>query len=159
MQTYTAAQIDMVLEWIDKYFAVNALINKVFGNDNLENDSAMPSFENEIEYQRLRFWFRKNHEKFVPIWNDFCLSHGYSSQYMDNTSEMEYRQNPFLFYYDHDNLLDLEEALGVYILDGTHDANKEFMELMLNTINGFSCTAIHLAWWIGEFADTGVQFL
>ena len=97
MQTYSAAQIDMVLEWIDKYFEVNALINKVFGNDNLENDSAMPSFENEIEYQRLRFWFRKNHEKFVPIWNEFCLSHGYSSQYMDNTSEMEYRNNPFLF--------------------------------------------------------------
>ena len=92
MQTYSAAEVDLVLEWIDKYFEVNALINKVFGNDNLENDSAMPSFENEIEYQRLRFWFRKNHEKFVPIWNDFCLSHGYSFQYMDNTSEMEYRQ-------------------------------------------------------------------
>ena len=35
MQTYSGAEVDLVLEWIDKYFEVNALINKVFGSGNV----------------------------------------------------------------------------------------------------------------------------
>ena len=156
MQTYDAAEVALVLQWVDKYFTVNALINKVFGNDDLENAPSMSSFGNEIEYQRLKFWFRKNHDKFVPIWVDFCASHGYSIEF--NGNQMEYRNNPFLFYYDHDNLLDLADTMGVTMPADTQDTNKQFMELILNTMNRFSCTAIHLAWWIGEFADTSVQF-
>jgi hypothetical protein len=158
MQTYSAAEIDLVLEWVDKYFEVNALINKVFGGENLENHPSVLSFENELEYQRLRFWFRKNHDKFVPIWVDFCLSHGNSTEFTDNSSEMEYRNNPFLFYYDPDNLLDLADTMGATIPVDTQDTNKQAVELMLNIINSFSCTVIHLAYWIGEFADTSVQF-
>ena len=158
MQTYSAAEVDLVLEWIDKYFQVNDLINKVFGSGNSKNHSSIPSFESEIEYQRLRFWFRKNHYKFVPIWIEFCVSHGYSIEFTDNSGEMDYRNNPFLFYYDQDNLLDLAEMMEIMMPLDTQNSNNQTTEPVLNIVNSFSSTVVHLAYWIGEFADTSVQF-
>ena len=130
----------------------------MFGGGNVKNHSSMPSFENEIEFQRLRFWFRKNHDEFVPIWVDFCLSHGKSIEFTDNYNEMEYRNNPFLFYYDPDNLLDLVDTLEATIPVDNQDTNNLAVSNMLTILNSFSCTVIHLAYWIGEFADTSVQF-
>jgi hypothetical protein len=158
MQKYSAAEVDLVLEWIDKYFEVNALINKVFGSKNSKTYSSTPSFENEIDYQRLRFWFRKNHDKFVPIWVDFWLSHGKSIKFTNNGNEVEYRNNPFLFYYEPDNLLDLVDSTEAAIPVDSQNTNQPVVELVLNIINSFSCTVIHLAYWIGEFAETSVQF-
>ena len=157
MQAYSAAEVYLVLEWVDKYFEANNLIYNMLSGENLENPPPMPSLENEIEYQRLRIWFLKHHDKFVPIWLDFCLSHGYSIEYVDNTNEMEYRKNPFLYYYVPDNLLDLAYTMGATITADIWVPIRQGAELVLNIINSFSCTVIHLAWWIGEFADTGVQ--
>jgi hypothetical protein len=142
MQTYSAAEVDLVLEWIDKYFQVNALINKVFGSGNSKNHSSI----------------RKNHYKFVPIWIEFCVSHGYSIEFTDNSGEMDYRNNPFLFYYDQDNLLDLAEMMEIMMPLDTQNSNNQTTEPVLNIVNSFSSTVVHLAYWIGEFADTSVQF-
>ena len=154
MKTYSTADVDLVLEWSQKYFELNALINKVFGSENFKNPPCMPSFENEIEYQRLRFWFRKNHDKFVPIWADFCSSHGNSIEFIPNSYQMEYTKNPFLYYYGPDDLLDLADTMGATITADTQDSNKEAVELMLNITNRFSWTVINMAHWIGEFAES-----
>jgi hypothetical protein len=95
MKTYNTTDVDLVLEWAHKYFEVNALINKVFGGGNFKDLPCLPSFENEIEYQRLRFWFRKNHDRFIPIWVDFCFSHGYLIEFTYNSNEMEYKKTHF----------------------------------------------------------------
>ena len=158
MKIYNAEDVNLVLEWIGKYFEVNALINKVFGSENSKTYPSTLSFENEIEYQRLRFWFRKNHDKFVPIWVDFCLSHGKSIKFTNNGNEVEYRNNPFLFYYDQDNLLDLAEMMEIMMPLDTQNSNNQTTEPVLNIVNSFSSTVVHLAYWIGEFADTSVQF-
>jgi hypothetical protein len=158
MQTYNATDVDLVLEWVDKYFEVNVLINKVFGGENFENHSSMPSFEDEIEYQRLRFWFRKHHDKFVPIWFDFCLSRGTSIEFTDNIDEMKYRENPFLYYYYPDDLLDLAYTMGATTTTDTWNPNKQAVELILNIINKFCCTVIQFVHWIGEFADISGQY-
>jgi hypothetical protein len=71
---------------------------------------------------------------------------------------MDYRNNPFLLYYDLDNLLDLAEMMEIMIPLDTQNTNKRTLESVLNIINGFSRTVVHLAYWIGEFADTSVQF-
>ncbi len=156
MKTYNTADVELILEWADRYFEVNALVNEVLGYDNLEYFPPFPSFENEIEYQRLRFWFRKNHDKFVPIWADFCLSKGISMGFNCNIDEVEYRKNPFLYFYSPDNLLDLAYTMGATITSDTWEPNKQAVMLVLNIINSFSNTVIHLKYWIGEFADTRV---
>ncbi len=76
----------------------------------------------------------------------------------DEYLEMEYRNNPFLFYYDPDNLLDLVDTLEATIPADNRDTNNLAVANMLTILNSFSCTVIHLAYWIGEFADTSVQF-
>jgi hypothetical protein len=158
MKTYNVEDVNLVLEWIGKYFESNALINKVFGGENRESHSSTLSFENEYEYQRLRFWFRKNHDKFVPIWVDFCSTHGKSTELTAIRNEVEYRKNPFLYYYYPDDLRDLVDQMGDTIVIDSCDLNKPAIELILNVINRFSCTVIHLSWWIGEFADPSVQY-
>ena len=50
MKTYNIEDVNLVLEWIGKYFESNALINKVFGGENRESHSSTLSFENEYEY-------------------------------------------------------------------------------------------------------------
>jgi len=76
MKTYNMEDVELILEWVEKYFEVSVLIDNVFGNYGLESFPRMPEIENEIEYQRLRLWFFKNHDKFVAIWADFCRSKG-----------------------------------------------------------------------------------
>jgi hypothetical protein len=71
---------------------------------------------------------------------------------------MDYRNNPFLFYYDQDNLLDLAEMMEIMMPLDTQNSNNQTTEPVLNIVNSFSSTVVHLAYWIGEFADTSVQF-
>ena len=157
MKTYNIAEAKLVLEWVDKYFEANVLVNKVLGCENCEYPPPIPSFENELAYQRLRFWFRKNHDKFVPIWADFCIAQGHSFERTGNIDEMEYRENPFLYYYCPDNLIDLAYTMGATITPNYWDPNKQNIENILNIINSFCCTVMHLAHWIGEFAEIDGQ--
>lgn len=49
MQTYSAAEVDLVLEWVDKYFEANNLIYNMLGGENLENPPhAVPRKRNRI---------------------------------------------------------------------------------------------------------------
>jgi hypothetical protein len=147
MKTYNASDVTLILEWVEKYFKVAALMNKVF-----ENLPYMPPMENELEYQRLRFWFLKSHDKFVPIWTDFCLANGISIDLNENV-EREFLENPFLYYYP-DNLLDLAYMVGTRIADDIGNRDEKDMWNIANINKSFSFTAMHLAHWIGEFADT-----
>ena len=158
MKTYSTADVKLILEWVEKYFEANALINNVFNVRNSENIPPFPSLGDEIEYQRLRFWFCNNHDKFIPIWCDFCLSKGSLIEFIDPIKGLDYGENPFLYYYYPDDLRDLVDQMGDTIVIDSCDLNKPAIELILNVINRFSCTVIHLSWWIGEFADSGVQY-
>jgi hypothetical protein len=80
------------------------------------------------------------------------------NKFTNNGNEVEYRNNPFLFYYEPDNLLDLVDSTEAAIPVDSQNTNQPVVELVLNIINSFSCTVIHLAYWIGEFAETSVQF-
>lgn len=158
MKTYDEADVTLVSEWVNKYFEANALINKIFTVENLEHPPTMPSIGDEIEYQRLRFWFRKKHDQFVPIWANFCASKGYSIEFTSNSDEMEYMKNPFLYFYDPGDLLELAYTMGATDTPDNWNPNRQAVELVLNINNRFCCTVIHLLHWIGEFAETNVKF-
>jgi hypothetical protein len=113
----------------------------------------MPAIENEIEYQRLRLWFFKNHDKFVAIWADFCRSKGLSIDMDSNEEALQYRENPFFYYYP-DNLLDIAYMMGARGSDGIGYLDAEDRALVVYMNQMFSHTAVHLACWIGEFAET-----
>ncbi len=151
MKTYEAADVELILEWVAKYFEVSILIDKVFGG-NIESFLRMPSIEHEIEYQRLRLWFFNNHEKFVAIWTDFCRSKGLPTDFDGAAEELQYRENPFFYYYP-DNLLDIAYMMGARSSDDIGYMDEEDRALVVYMNKMFSHTAVHLACWIGEFAE------
>jgi hypothetical protein len=146
MKKYNAADVKLILEWVENYFKVTVLINKVF-----ENLPRTPPIQNELEYQRLRFWFLKNHDKFIPIWTDFCLANGISID-LDENVKKGYMESPFLYYYP-DNLLDLAYTVGDRIADDTGHRYEKDTSNVASINKSFSYTALHLANWIEEFAD------
>ena len=66
---------------------------------------------------------------------------------------MDYIENPFLFYYYPDNLLDLVYSIGAMGDIDNPDLDKEIIQIILNVNNRFSHKILHLKHWIGEFAE------
>jgi hypothetical protein len=152
MKTYTAAEVELILEWVDRYFKVSSLINKAFSSNDPENCPCLPSMEDEIEYHHQRSWFRKNHEKFVPIWKEFCLSNGILMDFDGDIDWIGYIEDPFFYYYP-DNLRDVPYWMGTAGSADDDYLDEQDKELVLCINRRFSYTAIHLAHWIGEFAE------
>lgn len=157
MKTYDMTEVELVLAWADNYFEVKALINNLFGGPNFRQPFRMPSFEAESEYQRLRLWFCKNHVGFVPIWADYCSSKGRPIKCTGPVDGMEYGENPFLYYYYPDSLLDLAYTIGATSAVDIWDPDKQSVELIININNIFSKTVTHLKYWIEEFAEIKSQ--
>lgn len=153
MKTYNKADVQLIFEWVDRYFEVNTLINNVLGSNNRLNLPLVPSFENEIEYQSLSYWFWENQYRFVPIWTDFCISKGHPIDCIGNIDGMAYRKNPFYYYYYPDNLLDLAYTIGITSAPDMWDPDKQNLELIININNQFSYIVRHLKSWIGEFTE------
>jgi len=141
----------LISKWVEHYFEISTLINNVFGN-NFVNHPFRPSIESEVEYQRLRSWFFNNHDKFAPIWQEFCLSNGISMDFDGDTEGMEYPENPFLYYFP-DNLLDLAYMMGAASSEDIGYLDEVDMQLVMYINERFSYTMLHFVNWIGEFAE------
>jgi hypothetical protein len=153
MKTYSAEDVRLISEWVEKYFEVSALINNVFGTSINESFPRMPSIENEIEYQHLRLWFFKNHDNFIAIWADFCQSKGISTNFNGSIDDMQYMENPFFYYYP-DNLLDIAYVMGVRSSDDIGYLDEQDRAIVVCMNKMFSNTVVRLANWVGEFAET-----
>jgi hypothetical protein len=145
--------VDLILEWVEKYFEMASLVRKVLSIDDSENPPVVPSLENEIEYQHLRYWFRKNNDRFVPIWINFRESIGESLETTGSFVEDEFKKNPFQYFYHPDNLIDMVYRMGGTTSADIWDPENKEVEAILNAINMFYYTAMHLRYWIGEFAN------
>ena len=85
----------------EKFVDLCILINNVTGTNEPPYSSPPPSEMDEIEYQRLRFWFFDNQRKFVPLLRDFFITKVYSQQPEEFISDSElpirYQENILLF--------------------------------------------------------------
>ena len=54
MQTYNTSDVDLVMEWANKYVEICTLLKKVFAGENsVGYPPPLPSIEDEIEFQRI----------------------------------------------------------------------------------------------------------
>ena len=68
---YSSTEQELVSDWADKWFELSYLINKLIWTDDPPWTTPPPTELDELEYQRLRFWFIDHQEQFIPIWEDF----------------------------------------------------------------------------------------
>lgn len=94
------------------------LINDLIWTDDPPWTTPPPTEVDELEYQRLRFWFLDHQEQFVSLWVGFCKSlKGIADEYpsMENTQESpntdELINNPFHLFYTAENLYLLAQHL------------------------------------------------
>ena len=112
---YSIENYDLVDEWAEKWLALIELINNLTGIDQPPWSPPPPTELQEIEYQRLRFWFIDHQAEFLPLWREFYESHEWACP-IDNADEdgdfpQKYLENPFLFFYEAENLYRLAQQL------------------------------------------------
>lgn len=154
LKIYDEVDVEFIFEWVGKYFEIKSLINEAYGGSRWETFPKFPSLENEIEYQRLSYWFREKHNRFVPIWVDFCEAAGITPDFSGDSDRIDYRENPFI-YYNSENLLDLAYQMGVTCSPDFGYIEVGDIGLLFDFNERFSFTAMRLANWIGEFAKIG----
>jgi hypothetical protein len=122
--TYIQAERKLVDEWAEKWLAVIELINNVTGTDEPPFSPPLPTEIDEISYKSLRFWFMGHETQFVPLWKEFYESRDWHPpEPKDNSEEdfpQKYLDNPFLFFYEPENLyclaqhLDLQSGIDIW---------------------------------------------
>jgi len=113
---------DLVDEWAERWLALIELINNVTGTDQPPCSPPAPAEIDEMTYQGLRFWFLDHEDQFVPLWKEFQESGGRYSPRQDVGEDFPqgYLENPFLFFYEPENLyrlaqqLDLQSGINVW---------------------------------------------
>lgn len=113
--THILAERKLVDEWTEKWLALIELINNVTGIDEPPFSPPLPTEIDEITYQSLRFWFMDHEAQFVPLWKEFYESRDWHSLCQDIDEELprKYVDNPFLFFYEPENLYRLAEHLDL----------------------------------------------
>lgn len=139
---YSSTEPELVSDWADKWFELSYLINELIWTDDPPWTTPHPSEVDELEYQRLRFWFVDHQEQFIPIWEDFynckkrVCTEGLIIENVEEFLETnEFIGNPFYLFYRAENLHRLAQQLelqsGVDLWEPSHNYASETMSLIV----------------------------
>jgi hypothetical protein len=114
---YTYEDCELVYLCRENFIDLGVLINNVTGTNEPPYSPPPPSEMDEIEYQRLRFWFFDKQRQFVPLLREFYRTQVYSHIPEEFISDSElpirYQDNILLFFYEPENLYHLAKQLGL----------------------------------------------
>lgn len=117
---YTSGERDLICDWADRWLQLTILINDVTGADEPPWSPPPPTDLEELQYQNLRFWFFDHQVQFVPLWENFYECQEWAShqdcgnQDIADLEDMDrYLENPFFYFYEPENLLQLARQLGL----------------------------------------------
>ncbi len=150
---YSPAEGDLVDEWADKWLELIDLINEVTGTNEPPWSSPPPAETDEIRYARLRFWFLSRQQQFVPLWNDFSASqHWTAYQNGDDPGGFpgKYLKNPFLYFYEPENLYQLARQLELQSGTDIWEPSEHVARMMRPLMIGMGKRMIEFLDWIDE---------
>jgi len=150
---YSPTEADLADEWASKWLELIALINQVTGTDEPPWSPSPPAETDEIRYFRLRFWFLSHQQQFVPLWNDFSTSQDLAgSQNGDDSGDFpeKYLENPFLYFYEPENLYQLAQQLELQSGTSIWEPNEQVASLMRPLMIGMGKRMIEFIDWIDE---------
>jgi len=139
---YSFADQCLIDDWADKWFELSNLINGLIWTDDPTWTTPPPTEVNELDYQRLRFWFIDHQKHFMPIWAGYytCRSRVCSKDFViENVEEFldtdEFIKNPFHLFYRAENLRRLAQQLelqsGVDVWEPSHNYASVTMSLII----------------------------
>jgi hypothetical protein len=145
----------------ERFIDLGVLINNVTGTNEPPYSPPPPSETDEIEYQRLRFWFFDNQKQFVPLLRDFFRTQVYSLNPEEFISDSElpirYQDNILLFFYEPENLYQLAKQLalqsGTDIWEPSEKEARDVRRLML----AISRKMVEFDEWMNEMVSGNMK--
>ena len=139
---YSSTEEELVSDWADKWFELSYFINGLIWTGDPPWTTPPPTEANELEYQRLRFWFIDHQKYFIPIWAGYynCRRRVCTKDFIiEDVEEFldtdEFIKNPFHLFYRAENLHRLVQQLelqsGVDIWEPSHNYASMTMSLMI----------------------------
>jgi hypothetical protein len=119
---YSCRERSLVDDWTQRWLALIELINGITGADEPPFSPPLPTEIDEMAYQGLRLWFMGHETQFEPLWKEFHESRDwpYPRQDVDEGFQQKYLDNPFLFFYEAEDLyylaqqLDLQSGIDIW---------------------------------------------
>lgn len=154
---YSPAEADLVDDWADKWLQLIKLLNEATGTHDPSWSPPPPTEADEIQYMSLRLWFLNHQERFVPLWNDFCAArHRPDWRNNDDAGEFpgKYLENPFLYFYEPENLYQLAQQLGLQSGTDLWEPSEYVARRMRPLIIGMGRRMMEFLDWIEERVDS-----
>jgi hypothetical protein len=149
---YSAEEKDLVFVWCEKWLEFLDLITAVIGN-------RLPPEENEeLHYQRLRFWFVDHQSSFVPLWKAFRSSQARATNpdapdeggSMDLERMAKYQDNPLSYFYEPENLFQMAHHLGLQPGTDTWEPSESRISVVRPVILAIGGVMLECDHWISE---------
>jgi hypothetical protein len=154
---YSVENCNLVDEWSEKWLALIELINNVTGTDQPPWSVPPPTDLEEIEYQRLRFWFIDHQAQFMPLWMEFYESHDWACPQNNTGREGDfppkYLENPFLFFYEPENLYRLAQQLELQSGINIWEPSEHVASMVRPVFIRLGQLMIEFVDWIDERVD------
>jgi len=152
---YSSTERELVFDWTGKWIELIDLINNLTGMDEPPWSPPPPTDLEELQYQSLRFWFIGHQEQFVPLWKDFYeewASHDdYDNEDTADLSDIDkYRKNPFLYFYEPENLYRLSQQLALQTGIDLWEPSEHYASMIRPIIIHMGKKMIEFIDWIDE---------
>ncbi|MFC1994286.1 hypothetical protein ACFLVI_03380 [Chloroflexota bacterium] len=128
---YSRAEERLIDDWSQRWLDLFQLVNNVTAPAESPWPPPPPTDPEELEYQRLHFWFLDHQDRFEHIWSDYIDDTKDSfNGTKDEKDEFDslsakYGKNPFLDCYEPDNLYHLAQRLDLQNGTEIWDSNEQ----------------------------------
>ena len=155
---FTPQETTLVHTWVEQWLDLIYLINRVTGTEEPPFSPPPPTALDEIEYMLLRSWLLENEEGFLSLWRSFSDRMGLSNdvQQRDFIEEPEmekYANNPFLYYYEPENLYGIAVQLDLQSSDVIWEPSEERAPAMRRLMIQTGKLLVELPRWVEAHSE------
>jgi hypothetical protein len=154
---YSSTEPELVSDWADKWFELSYFINGLIWTDKPPGTTPPPTEVDELEYQRLRFWFIDHQKHFISIWAGYynCRRRVCTKDFIiENVEEFldtdEFIKNPFHLFYRAENLRRLAQQLELQSGVDIWEPSRNYASATMSLIILLGKIMIELIDWVDE---------
>jgi len=151
---FSAEENTLVAVWCEKWLEFLDLVNT------FDPAAPPPEEDEELHYQRLRFWFLDHQAVFQPLWMAFRSRPAAAAEpaFLDEEGMVDleglagYRDNPFAFFYEPENLYHLAQRLGLQPGRDSWEPSTARVNRFRPVLFAIGGIMLEFDYWAGAFA-------